>query len=230
MNSKLEVGHQKFVMDCAKANIGAMGSYKMMKMVASYSSIGCSRVQVKNFSRDLKTYVVGANAQMIINKLYRKRELCSAFFFEFEVDENDHLKSLFCAFGDVVAFDAAYSTNKYNMIFALFTAKDNHGKCHTLGAALMTGESIESYAWVFEQFKKCMLHESTVLMTDQYPYIKVAFKRGFQHTGHRLCMWHIMSKITEKVLVILKKDPDFMKQFCSLVWLVNVELDVFEVK
>ncbi|KAH6781812.1 hypothetical protein C2S51_007105 [Perilla frutescens var. frutescens] len=50
----------------------------------------------------------------------------------------------FCAFGDVVSFDATYSTNKYNMIFAPFIAKDNHGKCLTLAVALMTGESIES--------------------------------------------------------------------------------------
>ncbi|KAH6756081.1 hypothetical protein C2S53_004342 [Perilla frutescens var. hirtella] len=209
MNSKLDVGHQKFVMDCAKANIGAMRSYKMMKIFAgSYSSIGCSSVQVKNFSRDLKAYVIGADAQMIIDKLYRKRELCSTFYFEFEVDESDHLKSLFwadpiarinfCAFGDVVSFDATYSTNKYNMIFAPFTTKDNHGKCVTLVAALMTGESIESYAWVFKQFKKCMIHEPAVLITDQDPTIKVAFKQVFQHTRHRLCMLHIMSKITEK--------------------------------
>ncbi|KAH6775546.1 hypothetical protein C2S52_013107 [Perilla frutescens var. hirtella] len=241
MNSKLDFGHQKFVMDCAKANIGAMGSYKMMKSVAgSYSSIGCSRMQVKNFSRDLKAYVLYADAQMVIDKLHRKRELCSGFYFEVEVDENDHLKSLFwadpiarrnfCAFGDVVSFDATYNTNKYNMIFAPFTAKDNHRKCITLATALMTGESIESYAWVFGAFKKCMFHEPDVLITDQDPAIKVAFKRVFQHCRHRLCMWHIMSKITEKVPVILKKDPDFMKQFCNIVWSVNIEPDVFEVK
>ncbi|KAH6776406.1 hypothetical protein C2S52_013967 [Perilla frutescens var. hirtella] len=241
MNSKLKFGHQKFVMDCAKANIGAMGSYKMMKTVAgSYSSIGCSCMQVKNFSRDLKTYIFYVDAQMVIDKLHRKRELCFGFYFEVEVDENDHLKSLFwsdpiarrnfCAFGDVVSLDATYNTNKYNMIFAPFTAKDNHGKCITLATALMTGESIESYTWVFEAFKKCMLHEPDVLITDQDPAIKVAFKRVFQHTRHRLCMWHIMFKITEKVPAILKKDPDFMKQFCSLVWSVNVEPDVFEVK
>ncbi|KAH6783387.1 hypothetical protein C2S52_008346 [Perilla frutescens var. hirtella] len=239
MNSKMDVGHQKFVMDYAKANIGAMPSYKMLKTVAgSYSSVGCSRVQVKKFSRDLKAYVIGADAQMVIDKLHRKRELCTAFVFEYEVDQQDQLKSLFwadpisrrnyCAFGDVVSFDATYGTNKYNMIFAPFTGKDNHGKCVTLGAALMTGESIESYAWVFQQFKKCMVHEPSILMTDQDPAIKVAFERVFQHTRHRLCMWHIMSKITEKVPAVLKKDPLFMKQFCSLVWSVHVEPDVFE--
>ncbi|KAH6805338.1 hypothetical protein C2S51_030169 [Perilla frutescens var. frutescens] len=197
MNSKLEFGHQKFVMDCAKANIGAMRSYKMMKTVdGSYSSIGCSRMQVKNFSRDLKAYVFYADAQMVIDKLHRKCELCSGFYFEVEVDENDHLKSLFwadpiarrnfCAFGDVVSFDATYNTNKYNMIFAPFTTKDNHRKCIMLAAALMTEESIESYAWVFEAFKKCMLHEPDILITDQDPAIKVAFKHVFQHTRHRL--------------------------------------------
>ncbi|KAL1545901.1 protein FAR1-RELATED SEQUENCE 5-like [Salvia divinorum] len=30
-------------------------------------------------------------------------------------------------FGDVVAFDTTYSTNKYRMIFGPFTGKDNHG-------------------------------------------------------------------------------------------------------
>ncbi|KAH6822193.1 hypothetical protein C2S53_000080 [Perilla frutescens var. hirtella] len=138
MNTTLDYGHQKFILNYAKANVGAMGSYKVLKTIAdSYSKIGCTSNQVKNFSRDLKTYALGTDAQMLIDNLFKKRELCSAFFFEFETDGQDHLKSLFwadpiarrnyCSYCDVISFDTTYNTNKYTMIFAPFTGKDNHG-------------------------------------------------------------------------------------------------------
>lgn len=135
MNRNVESGHQQFILNCARANIGPVKSYRLFKeTVGSYSRVGCSVTEFKNFSRDLHAFAIGKDAQMLLDKLFNRRELCSAFFFDYHVDENEKLKRLFWAdpisiknyhvFGDVVAFDATYEMNKYgNLIFINFSFK-----------------------------------------------------------------------------------------------------------
>jgi hypothetical protein len=55
-------------------------------------------------------------------------------------------------FGDVVSFDATYTTNQYNMIFATFTGVNHHLHNIFLGAAFLTNEKVESYVWLFKTF------------------------------------------------------------------------------
>ena len=60
---------------------------------------------------------------MTIDNFKRKQEVCKAFYFDYEVDSDDDLCSLFWAdpisrksfsfFGDVVSADATYNTNRY---------------------------------------------------------------------------------------------------------------------
>lgn len=45
----------------------------------------------------------------------------------------------------------------YNMIFAPFTGKDNHGKIVTFVAGLLTREDVESYEWILNNFKRCII-------------------------------------------------------------------------
>lgn len=76
-----------------------------------------------NFRRDLGDYVGESDAQMLINKLNQKKRDLPNFSFEYKcVDGTDTLESVFWAdeiakinydvFGDVLALDAIYGTNK----------------------------------------------------------------------------------------------------------------------
>ncbi|KAL1556258.1 protein FAR1-RELATED SEQUENCE 5-like [Salvia divinorum] len=49
-------------------------------------------------------------------------------------------------FGDVVAFDSTYNTNRYCMIFTPFTGKDNHGKPVTFAAGLCNTDRLRDFA------------------------------------------------------------------------------------
>lgn len=122
-NRKVGYMHQKFFLDCHRVNIGPMKYFKLMKeTIGSYANVGCSSVDVKNMARDLRAFVVGVDAQMLLDQFYQKRKLCSAFYFEYATDSEDCLSRLFWSdpiarrnyhvFGDVVSFDATYSTNK----------------------------------------------------------------------------------------------------------------------
>ncbi|KAH6797570.1 hypothetical protein C2S52_022124 [Perilla frutescens var. hirtella] len=210
LNRNIGHVHQKFILDCVRANIGLMDSYKLYNEVAGgHCNIGCTKTDVKNFTHDLRAYIVGADAQMVIDNLFKRREVCSAFYFKYLVDGEDKLKHIFWAdpicrrnfavFGDSVSFDATYNTNRYSMIFTPFTRKDNHRKCVTFGAGLLSGENGESYAWLFEMFLKCMGHSPSLIITDQDLGMKTAIAQVFPNSRHRLCMWHIMLKLPEKI-------------------------------
>ena len=86
------------------------------------------------------------------------------------------------------------------MVFVPFTAIDHHKKSVTVGAALLSKETIESYEWLLKAFLNAHKgKEPKVVLTDQDPAIKQAVKAVLPHSRHRLCMWHIMKKLQAKV-------------------------------
>ena len=86
------------------------------------------------------------------------------------------------------------------MVFVSFTAIDHHKKSVTAGAGLLIHESIESYSWLLKAFLKTHGKEPTLVLTDQDAAIKQAVENVFRNSKHRLCMWHIMKKMKNKVL------------------------------
>ena len=94
----------------------------MKEIVGGYDSIGASKQDFKNFHRDLKTYIEGSNRQMFVNNFTNKKLLWSAFFFDFDMDDDDCLcralwadplcKKNYTLFGDMVFFDTTYQTNR----------------------------------------------------------------------------------------------------------------------
>jgi hypothetical protein len=79
---------------------------------------------------------------MFVGQLERKKEVNSAFFYDFMVDEQGRLVRAFWAdatckknysvFGDVVSIDSTYSTNQYNMKFV----PSSLAKCFLWGCIL----------------------------------------------------------------------------------------------
>ncbi|XP_031124283.1 protein FAR1-RELATED SEQUENCE 5-like [Ipomoea triloba] len=203
INRNIDVGHQKFIANCARANIGPTKSFNLYKeMVSDFSNVGATNVDFKNFNRDIRAYIIGANGQMIVNNFFKKKEVCEAFYFVYDIDEDEHLCKLFWAdpisrknfgcFGDVVSFDGTYQTNRYDMIFTPFTRIDNHKKSITFAVGLLTKEDIASYIWLFEHFKKAMGAEPKVIVTDQDPTMRQAIPAVFNEARHRFCMWHTL--------------------------------------
>ncbi|CAH9104821.1 unnamed protein product [Cuscuta europaea] len=211
VNRALDIGHQNFVLNCSKANIGTMKCYRLYKeIVGGYSNIGATSVDFKNFKLDLKAYVAGVDAQMLIDKLFRKRETCSEFFFNYDVDGSDQLTRIFRLTLFVERIMLCSEMLSHSMLlsrligtiwyFVPFTGVENHKKCITFGAGLLLKEDVESYIWVFRSFISAMTKEPTCIITDQDPAMRVAFEQIFKTARHRYCMWHIMSKVTSKIL------------------------------
>ncbi|VFQ89953.1 unnamed protein product [Cuscuta campestris] len=225
MNRNLEIGHKKFMLNCAKANIGPMKSYQLFKeSVGGLNNVGATAIDFKNFKRDLKAYIAGADAQMLIDKLFKKKQTCSAFHFDYDVDESDQLTRVFwcdpiakknyAMFGDLISFDATFNTNRYKMVFTPFTGVDNHRRCVTFAAGLLRREDVPSYRWLFNRFLDASM--------------AIANPEVFPNTVHRLCMWHITNKITSKVDNELAKDQDFLTRLNSVIWSHYLEPEDWE--
>uniref|UniRef100_A0A7N0UV65 SWIM-type domain-containing protein n=1 Tax=Kalanchoe fedtschenkoi TaxID=63787 RepID=A0A7N0UV65_KALFE len=226
-NRSLNFAQENFIMDCGNIKIGAKKSHKILKEISG----GYANVGAQNF-------VGNSDAQIILDRLKSKQDLCPGFAFDYFVGTDGALqrcfwadsiaKNNFEAFGDCVAFDATYRTNKYNLVFIPFTGVDNHKCCITLGAGLLAKENVESYEWLMESFRKIMSRGPRIWVTDQDPSMKIAIKNIFPNSIHRLCMWHITKKFTEKIGNILCRDKKFLDNLDGIVCNAHYEPDVFE--
>ncbi|XP_031126315.1 protein FAR1-RELATED SEQUENCE 5-like [Ipomoea triloba] len=239
INRNLDATQQAFIASCIKANIGTAQSFRLCKeLVGTYGNIGATSVDFHNFKRDLQEYVSGGDGEMIIKQFSQKREVSDGFYFDYQLDEENRLTRLFWAdplardnfstFGDAISFDATYGTNRYSLVFVPFTGVDNHRRCITLGAGLLTKEDVDSYMWLLDRFKTAMGKSPLYVVTDQDAAMIIAVERVLPESRHRFCMWHIMTKVSEKAGGELAKDEVFRKKLNSIVWSDRIVVEEFE--
>nr|XP_043618681.1 protein FAR1-RELATED SEQUENCE 5-like [Erigeron canadensis] len=119
---KLLFEDQVFIQNVSTNNIGATKAYRLRAaMNGGYQNVRGTVDDYKNTKAAINLFVGNRDAQMLVNKL-RNRSVClPEFSFDYKCDK-DELVCLFFAdetskcnykeFGDVIAFDATYSTNK----------------------------------------------------------------------------------------------------------------------
>lgn len=102
-------------------------------------------------------------------------------------------------------------------------------KSITVGAALLSGETLDNFKWLLEAFLKAHCgKQPSLVLTDQCLAMKQVIPLVFTQSRHRLCMWHIMAKVPNKVSTAIYKETDFNKRFNKLVWNVHLEPEEFE--
>ncbi|XP_021985259.1 protein FAR1-RELATED SEQUENCE 3-like [Helianthus annuus] len=116
----------------------------------------------------------------------------------------------------------------YNMMFVPFTGIDNHNRNVTLGAAILGSETAETYSWLLRAIKNAYGYAPPVIVTDQDPAMKRAIADVWPESRHRLCMWHIMDKLTTKVGAALCSNTDFRKRLSAAVWTDSLLPETFE--
>ncbi|XP_019193895.1 PREDICTED: protein FAR1-RELATED SEQUENCE 5-like [Ipomoea nil] len=66
------------------------------------------------------------------------------------------------------------------------------------------------------------------VVTDQDPAMKIAIEQVLSKCRHRYCMWHIMTKVNEKLGGELAKDTEFRKKLNAIVWNEGIRSIEFE--
>ncbi|XP_076904137.1 protein FAR1-RELATED SEQUENCE 5-like [Bidens hawaiensis] len=155
-----------------------------------------SKTDFKNHARnvrycvadaDAQMYCVAdADAQMIVDRFTLNMSHLEDFFFQFKVVDgvlwsilwsDDVSRCNYNMFGEVLAFDTTYSTNRHDMIFVPFTGVDCHKKCVTFAHG----------------------KQPRLVFTDQDPAMKQAVSSVLNESTHTLCMWHVTNKILVKL-------------------------------
>ncbi|KAL7608051.1 hypothetical protein Lser_V15G13993 [Lactuca serriola] len=213
---RLSYKDKEFIVRSLRSSTSNIGATKAHKLQASlqgdYENVGPEAIDYKNFRRKMGNIIGDKDAQLVVDKMNMRKDELPNYTFEYKcvdsvlnavfwADETDKL--YYKEFGDVISFDATFRTNKYGMIFVLFTAIDNHKRSINIGAGLLSNASIESYRWLLEAFLKAHGKHPQLLLTDQDPEIL-------------------------QVSADFLKNTDFRKRFTKLVWNVYIEPEVFE--
>ncbi|KAL0442312.1 UNVERIFIED_CONTAM: protein FAR-RED IMPAIRED RESPONSE 1 [Sesamum latifolium] len=132
------------------------------------------------------------------------------FFYAMDLDREQHLKNVFWVdakgridyqiFGDVVLFDTMYKKNEFKLPFVPFIGVNNHFQFLLFGSALVADESKSTYVWLMRAWIRSMHGQAPkVILTDQDPALKEAIAEVLPGSRHCFCLWHILSKIQEKL-------------------------------
>ncbi|RYR78569.1 hypothetical protein Ahy_A01g003396 [Arachis hypogaea] len=126
-------------------------------------------------------------------------------------------------FGDVLAFDATYGRNKYNLPVIVFSGVNHHNQTCVFGAAMVSSETQASYVWVLSKFLECMGGKAPkAVITDGDKSMRFAIQEVFPEAHHRLCAWHLLKNATVNVC-----KPRFTTLLRNCM-LADVEVEEFE--
>nr|KAJ0197918.1 hypothetical protein LSAT_V11C700373360 [Lactuca sativa] len=142
INRTIDFLDESFIHKVGTCNIGASKAYNLVSsMKGGFDSRGGTAVDFKNFHRDLNSKIGVKDSQIVVDILTNIKCTFSNFSFEVQTDFDDHLtvpfwtdntsKANYKEFGDLLSFDVTYQTNKYSMVFVLFTGVDYHKRCVT---------------------------------------------------------------------------------------------------
>ncbi|KAL2486569.1 Protein FAR1-RELATED SEQUENCE 5 [Abeliophyllum distichum] len=207
------------VQQFSEANISTCQQVRLLEIdVGGPSSIGCVEKDTRNYQRDVRQEMLGHDAETLIEHFTFEKEKNPNFVFDYETDDENKFVRCFWAdcesrrsyayFGDVVVFDTTYNMNKYSMVFGPFVGVNHHGQSVIFGCGLLSDETTESFVWLFTKFIEAMPNHAApeVIITYQDAAIARAISIVLPSTLHRLCMWHILNKFSEKMNVVLYND------------------------
>lgn len=210
------------------ANIPTHQQMSILAMQAGgLENVGCSQQDLYNALRDKRKMVEGHDASLLVEYFEAEQEKNPSFTFSILPDAEGSLYHCFWAdatmrksykyFGDVAVFDSTYQTNKYGLIFAPIIGVNHHGQTTLFGCAFLSGEKVDAFEWLFTRFLEAMpAGPPKMIITDQDPAMTRAIANLLPKTLHRYCIWHILSKFSEKVSAIYYKEH--YDEFHRCIW------------
>ncbi|XP_028054601.1 protein FAR1-RELATED SEQUENCE 5-like [Camellia sinensis] len=165
--------------------------------------LGFTCQDLKNYlwtkrQRDLKFGEAGSLLVYFADKSMKD----SSFHFNMQLDVEEQITNIFwvdpkmiidySVFGDFVSFDTTYRTHKGYRLLAVFLGFNNYRKNVIFGAALLYGETVASFEWLFRSFLDAMSGKKPkTFFTDQDSAMAKAISLVMPDTFHRICTWHM---------------------------------------
>ncbi|GJU01789.1 FAR1-related sequence 5-like protein [Tanacetum coccineum] len=185
---KLTFFKKQLLFRVSNNNIGPMKAFKMMKeLFGGLDEVGATSVDCKNFRRGINLSIGEYDAKMVVELLKNKQEYINRFSCDYFTNDDGNLSGLFWADEDA----------KHNYL--------------SFGDVILFDVTFRSN----KAFKKAFGLEPMVVVTDQDPAMKISVEKEFNNSRHRLCMWHIMEKLSTKTDTI--KPSEFEREWDSII-------------
>ncbi|KAL2467455.1 Protein FAR-RED IMPAIRED RESPONSE 1 [Abeliophyllum distichum] len=168
------------------------------------------------------------DAQVMLEFLLHMQDKNPNFFYAIDLNQDRRLKNVFWVdaksrldyenFGDVVFFDTTYKKNEFKLPFVPFIGMNNHFQFLLLGCGLLGDQSKSTYAWLMQAWIRAMHGQAPkVILTDQDETLKEAIAEVLPHSRHCFCLWHILSKVQEKLGNVMRQHDNFLAKFCKCI-------------
>ncbi|XP_057746418.1 protein FAR1-RELATED SEQUENCE 5-like [Arachis stenosperma] len=228
MFSHLLPSHRK-KSNCDKAQVDSMKKFGIptSKIIAYMTGQSGGYRMLRFTKRDLYNYVHGqrlarindGDAAATISYLEGKVNADMTTVARYTRTANNRLGSLFWVdgeimwdyqlFGDVMAFDSTYRSNKYKKLLVVFSGSNHHKQTTIFGFALLEDEKVCTYWWLLLNLVDIMGEKTPcVVVTDGDKAMRAAIMEVFSAARHRLYGWHLEKNCVQRV-----KDTEFWKVF-----------------
>ncbi|XP_019189866.1 PREDICTED: protein FAR1-RELATED SEQUENCE 5-like [Ipomoea nil] len=172
--------HISYLTDLKSSGVSVADGVRFLKTQSGGSPlVGFkSRDAYNSLCTDSLNKLDGTDSNTLIEIFKRRQSSERDFYFDFEVDLESRLCSLFWRdgqmrrdydlFGDLLVHDTTYRTNKYDMICGPFVGMNHHCMNVMFGCGFLMNEKTESFVWLFKTFLRSMDYKSPQsIMTDQ---------------------------------------------------------------
>ncbi|XP_052734382.1 protein FAR1-RELATED SEQUENCE 1 isoform X2 [Vigna angularis] len=148
--------------------------------------------------------------QFLLNAFMSMQNENPNFFFAVDLNEEQRLRSVFWVdakarldyrhFSDVVLLDTTHVKNECRLPFVPFVGVNHHLQFFLLGLAFVSDGSESTYAWLMRNWLRAMGGGAPkVMLTDRDEVLKRAVAQVVPESCHCFCLWHVLSKVPEKL-------------------------------
>ncbi|KAF8406639.1 hypothetical protein HHK36_008729 [Tetracentron sinense] len=202
----------------------------MSKQCGGNQTIDCIEKGTGNqIDKERRLDIEVGDAQAMLEHFIHMHEENPNFFYAMDLNEEQCLRNVcwvdakckqdYINFGDVVCFDTSYLTNKYKMPFAHIIGVNHHFQPILLGCALIADETMLTFVWVMKTWLRAMGGVAPkAIVTNQSKAMKAAIAEVFPNASHRFYLWHVLSKIPEKLSHVTKKHENFVAEFNKCIY------------
>lgn len=203
---------------------------RMMYVTMSRESSGCKKVEKlkgslkDQFGNGRHLALEEGDAKLMLDHFMCMQDENPNFFYAIDLNEEQRLRNVFWIdakgrldygnFCDAVFFDITYINNEYKLPFAPFIGVNHHFQFLLFGCALISDESKSTFVWLMRTWFRAMGGRAPrVILTDEHKFLKEAIAEVFPDSRHCFCLWHILSKIPEKLSYVMRQHENFMTKF-----------------
>ncbi|KAK3145220.1 hypothetical protein QOZ80_4AG0325630 [Eleusine coracana subsp. coracana] len=150
------------------------------------------------------------------------------FYYAVKTDEGNTIRSIFwtdararldyALYGDLISFDAAYSTIECSMPFVPLVGIDGHCKTTVFGWALLEDAKAETFSWLFRTLLDVMDGKKpSIIITHQDAAVQESIAQVFPAVFHRFSMWHVMREAASEVGGFMVNKPGMEDELTRLI-------------